>query len=455
MTSPTETFPLVHSYSPVDEASANIQTRRRWTKLGVSTIVACAAIVGVVNYVQHARYDAARAQADQMFAGMLADEKAFYFPMDPSAITASSSSSNNSNHRYLRALAATTAGGEDSTWSYKWTNGLDSKKDFAAIGEYYHAKGLGIADFYRSKFDPTYKNSGPQTPWTPDWQADKERGIAIGQKYAAIGQNIADHYRQAFDPTYVTDADDEEDEENNGRRMLKSKAKKEKEEKKKKRDMAFYDWQADRDRGIAIGQQFRDIGLEIASHYAGHDVPSTEWQKQRVEGLAIAQRYKDKAAAIKQFYETKYMPVAPQAPSTASSLTQDVSQSPYVWGLNQNEDRKHAFDMRKTWITRGKSIGNYYRSVYDPTYGKDEKTLDQKLAMSGSQAVVRNPDLEFPPWGQDPEADRAHGSALGEYWAQKGQEAGKYWEKKGSELHEYYEDKYRTMFDPTYKVTDP
>ena len=111
--------------------------------------------------------------------------------------------------------------------------------------------------------------------------------------------------------------------------------------------------------------------------------------------------------------------------------------------------------MRNTWIARGKSIGNYYRSVYDPTYGKDEKSLDQKLAASGSQEVAGNPDLQFPPWGQDPEADRAHGSALGEYWAQKGQEAGKYWEKKGSELHEYYEDKYRTMFDPTYKVSAP
>ena len=175
--------------------------------------------------------------------------------------------------------------------------------------------------------------------------------MAIGQKYAAIGQNIADHYRQAFDPTYTTEADDEEDEENNGRRMLKSKAKKKKEDKKKKRDMAFYDWQADRDRGIAIGQQFRDLGVEIASHYAGHDIPSTEWQKQREEGLAIAQRYKDKAAAIKQFYETKYVPAAaPQDSSAASSLTQDVSQSPYVWGLNKDEDRK----VKHTFFTRGR-----------------------------------------------------------------------------------------------------
>lgn len=51
---------------------------------------------------------------------------------------------------------------------------------------------------------------------------------------------------------------------------------------------------------------------------------------------------------------------------------------------------------------------------------------------------------------QDPEADRAHGKALGEYWAQKGKAIGEYWAQKGPELHTYYEDKYRTMFDPTY-----
>jgi hypothetical protein len=205
-----------------------------------------------------------------------------------------------------------------------------------------------------SKYDPTYKagkaepSTTPPTnatadasaPWTPDWQADKERGMAVGKKYATIGQHIADHYRQAFDPTYKSN------EEDIGRRMLKSKLKKRKEEdkKKKKDDVPFYDWQADRDRGIAIGQEFRELGLEIASHYMDDDLSPKEWHKYRDEALALAKHYQNKADTIQQFYEKKYgsiamdmegMALLPVLPRGETS-----SESTHSWGIDPSENRQ-------------------------------------------------------------------------------------------------------------------
>jgi hypothetical protein len=142
-------------------------------------------------------------------------------------------------------------------------------------------------------------------------------------------------------------------------------------------------------------------------------------------------------------------------------------------------------DIHNAWMDKGMAIGNYYRSVYDPTFGAGSPEMNQggnqdvNSAGTGSnEDSLRNPDLDFPPWGhvshiiytkfslvhvfiivinvvtsltaaistanlQDPEADRAHGIALGEFWAQKGPAIGASWEKKGPELHAYYEDKFR------------
>lgn len=61
---------------------------------------------------------------------------------------------------------------------------------------------------------------------------------------------------------------------------------------------------------------------------------------------------------------------------------------------------QHALEIRRARIERGKSIRNYYRSVFDPTFGCGNEKQDATIVDSGSQAVLRNPDLDFPPWVQ-------------------------------------------------------
>lgn len=78
-------------------------------------------------------------QADRLFAGLLADDEAFYFP---------TAASRPESRRFLRAL--TSEAPNTVSWSYDWQS---NAKDGAAIGEYYRAKGLALADYYRSKYD--------------------------------------------------------------------------------------------------------------------------------------------------------------------------------------------------------------------------------------------------------------------------------------------------------------
>jgi hypothetical protein len=103
--------------------------------------------------------------------------------------------------------------------------------------------------------------------WTYDWKADMDRGVALGQHYKAIGDAINAHYRETFDPTYPVAA--------NGGRKLKSKEKKMKDQKKEELALAghnngdaalpgWYDWQADRERGMAIGMNYKQIGEEVS-----------------------------------------------------------------------------------------------------------------------------------------------------------------------------------------------
>ncbi len=90
--------------------------------------------------------------------------------------------------------------------------------------------------------------------------------------------------------------------------------------------------------------------------------------------------------------------------------------------------------------------------------------------------------LSFPSWGEDAEADKAHGKAIGEYWATHGKQMGKEqkslwkqnekmeessasataspadfwqqqgasWKERGQNIGKFWEDFYRSRFDPSY-----
>mmetsp|Transcript_11915 Transcript_11915/g.22064 ORF Transcript_11915/g.22064 Transcript_11915/m.22064 type:complete len:517 (+) Transcript_11915:234-1784(+) len=512
MTAPNEVFPLVpgrangpygvynDNYTPVDEDSRNILQRRRWVKYGgiALVVVAAAAAVAVTHNARAASSTGMppmndAVQSEHLFAGLLADDTAFYFPM------AAHEDENNGRRSLLRSLAAAPPGVD---WSFNWA---ENAKDGAAVGEYYKAKGLAMADYYRSKFDPTYKatagddpaDSADQevdaAPWTYDWKADKDRGMAIGQKYKDIGLAISDHYRQAFDPTYPGPEG----------RMLKSKAKKKRDKKREElaeamaaeQDDAFsgtgwYDWAADRDRGMAIGQHYKELGQQIADHYNQEFNPMydvnkktyteknwpTMWMEYKARGQEIGDYYKSKGLAIAQYYASgksdenanRKLEASDEANANDAAVNDATAGSTnpaYVWGLDSTKDREKAMQIHEDLMKKGIAIGNYYRAKYDPTYGSGAAPADAAPAVLGSSmeeageassaeqpAAAHNPDLDFPPWGQDPVADRAHGIALGQYWKQQGKQIGAEYKQHGKELGLYYEDFYRSKFDPTYKA---
>jgi hypothetical protein len=328
-----------------------------------------------------------------------------------------------------------------------------------------------------------------------------DRGIALGQHYKAIGDAINAHYREAFDPTYPGSAG------GSGRRVLKSKDKKKKE---LYMDMAardnaagaapagatgWYDWQADRDRGMAIGQHFKEMGQEVADHYnqefnpmydvnkkayAGDQNWATMWQDYKKRGDEIANYYTAKGAAINKYYTGKYemegmaSPVAHQqqqesndGPAAVNDATTGNLENPdaaYIWGVDPLKDRQRAMEIHQDMMNKGLAVGEYYRAKYDPTYGASSggaPPADGKTELLGSSketaeeeasnpAAAHNPDLDYPPWGQNPVADRDHGMALGQYWKNQGMAMGSLYNIRGMELGTYYEDKYRSQFDPTY-----
>lgn len=286
--------------------------------------------------------------------------------------------------------------------------------------------------------------------------------------------------------------------------MLKSKEQK----KKQQKDFpaaSYYDWQADRSRGMAIGEHYKEMGDAIADHYRQKFDPTygtnkktysdedwaNMWRDYKTKGQEIAKYYKSKGAAIEQFYSGKYglegmaAPVdgdseeaemAAAAPDVVAAdgakneadvdgpaKQADEAPEAYIWGLDWQQDRQHAVALHKEMMQKGLAIGEYYRAKYDPSYdassagapiagdaSSDGGKADR--AAAGAADVAHHPDLDFPPWGQDADADREHGVALGEYWKKQGKATGKMYEKRGKDLGRYYEDLYRGKFDPTYNA---
>lgn len=444
---------------------------------------------------------------DDRFSSLLVDDKAFFFP---AAATG--------NGR--RSLKADDSSSSSNPWALEWE---DNKESFAAIGAYYRAKGKALKHYYKSMYDPNYNKTSEEAglmnatlnetfPWAFDWKKDAEGGMAMAKKYKSIGDAIDEHYQQVFDPTYYNAVATDD---NAGHRFLRAAT---------GGDAAppVYDWVADRDRGTAIEQHFKELGELIEEHYqqpffdqttAANDPAtpvewSTAWTDFKSQGRAIGKYYHDKGVAISRFYEQQKAPDAVSTspnpgPSRSASITDAIPASSknaaaknakndwYIWGMDWQNDKEHATKLQQEMKAKGQTIANHYRAKYDPTF------------VTNASAVVSNDSwdgLSFPAWGEDAEADKAHGKAIGDYWASHGKEIGKEqnglrsnnnkkaapvardeknddssatssmetvasgssttvtsqtptsWKEQGKNTGKFWEDFYRSRFDPTYNA---
>jgi hypothetical protein len=209
---------------------------------------------------------------------------------------------------------------------------------------------------------------------------------------------------------------------------------------------------------------------------------ATAWQDYQKRGQEIANYYMSKGAAIDKFYQGKYTLEGMASPlivdgtvdsntnvNDGANANKDTSghnpDATDIWGLDWKNDREYAMAIHDDMMKKGLAIGEYYRSKYDPTYGivgtvpastqssvgqdKEDSTDTGNVSVAAT-AVMHNPDLDYPPWGVDPTADREHGIAIGQYWNQNGKAMGVTYQKRGMELGTYYENKYRSIFDPTF-----
>ena len=329
----------------------------------------------------------------------------------------------------------------------------------------------------------------------------------MSQKYKAIGNAIEDHYQQAFDPTTTTSSSSPSSgaSDTSTRRYLRALKK---EESSDQDALPAYDWAVDRDRGIALGQHFQELGQQIKEHYqkpfgelAQSDAAapidwSSTWVDLKAKGEAIGTYYHDKGVAIARFYEqqreaannsanlvnrkvslwhTRSASLVAAVP--ASSETDDVTATTtakndwYIWGMDWQNGKEQAMNLHEEMKAKGQAIAAYYRAKFDPTF------------MANAAEVVSNTldSLSFPSWGEDAEADKAHGKAIGEYWAAHGKKIGKYqkglweddgkkdgsttspttfgqqqqegddsWKERGQNIGKFWEDLFRSRFDPTY-----
>jgi len=175
---PSSTTYYNDNYTPIDESSEQILGRKRiWVKLGQSLVVLVAFVV-VLSLMNNGGKSAAAVasaslvasiQADHLFAGLLSDEQAFYFPTSSSSSTTTTGKISPLSRRLsLRAVTSYAINQDDvdedsnSTkhdiivnWSYdsNQNSAKDNANNAAAIGEYYRYKGLALANYYRSRYD--------------------------------------------------------------------------------------------------------------------------------------------------------------------------------------------------------------------------------------------------------------------------------------------------------------
>jgi hypothetical protein len=181
------------------------------------------------------------------------------------------------------------------------------------------------------------------------------------------------------------------------------------------------------DDGAAIGEAYKAGGLAVAAYY-------------KAKGRAMERLYSAMDGGDSDDVDDADAAVGGSDDTEAGR--KGNSTSPTQAG---NGTLPFVDEIRKELSDRGRSVDNYYRARYDPEYGV--KAL--------SRLPQHDPNLDFPPWGYDHVADRAHGKAIGAYWRQYHHVMNRYYKRQGVTLGRSSEEYYRGKFDPTYVPPPP
>lgn len=218
---------------------------------------------------------------------------------------------------------------------------------------------------------------------------------------------------------------------------------------------------------MAIALFYRQLGGLIAEHYNNEttdaavptsdedhassfseDSPSvvdgendvdTVWRAYKAGGEAIARYYESKGHMIEEMYASMYKD-HDKEDDNDDDFVDAVDGDWNTTILGGTKNGTLSANLLKDLTLRGRDIGDYYQARYDPDY--KTKAL--------GRLPQHDPNLDYPPWGVDPIADRAHGIAIGAYWKKYNHVMKRYYKMQGPALGTYYEGYYRSMFDPTF-----
>jgi hypothetical protein len=190
--------------------------------------------------------------ADLILAGLLIDDKAFYFPMNISAMKSS-------NHHHKGSSL-------QSDWMSSWDK--KNSKDLAALSEYYRAKGESLLALNGVSDKKTKERKHSKLKWTEDWQHDPLRAVKLGKMYLKIAAIIDAHYSSA----------------------------------NQKEDTAS-SWLDDQKQGMSLVRHLRKLASIIADHYT--ELTGLTETKESVEESSLLLSYQMQGFHAANDYEIK------------------------------------------------------------------------------------------------------------------------------------------------------
>ena len=441
-----------------------------------------------------------------IFAGLLVDQQAFFFPLDVSPTLSEPASSNSTakqkkEHNLRRNLRSKEKKKKEkeidmrknmfddsaatSVWSWivagEASEGKGSKhkkeakkkkegtfdgdvlKSLAAVGPYYSTKSTILSGLYNETDRSSDSNSASATITAEDVSSD------------------------------ILLSDDPE-----GQSLMPS---------------VTADWKCDVERGTQIADAYKNIGLLIDAHYKDSfqectkckDSDKTDcaapsesgpcevaWSDDSKRGFDIANQYEVLGKIIADHYSALENAINGSAIAEPSKAPSPFESCIAIsTGRGENDDQM----AQSMYVSDGMMVANYYRTKaqlveqyynhklvefpqdegsnagtdagnevstgfeQDPSLlqllkqGKaihqyyraslDPASYQNDLSKQWDELLASDPDSTFPPWGFDWHVDREHGIAIGKYWHRRHKLEREQYTVQGQGLTDYYSDFYQ------------